>query len=64
MDDFIKLVKKILIVLLALWVAFIIFRIIVVGISVAFAMVWALSPIWITLIIVYIVLTVVGKKKK
>ncbi|MBR4588899.1 MAG: hypothetical protein IKO30_11395 [Lachnospiraceae bacterium] len=64
MDDFIKLVKKILIVLLALWVAFIIFRIIVVGVSVAVAMVWALSPIWITLIIVYIVLTVVGKKKK
>ena len=64
MDDFIKLVKKILIVLLALWVAFIIFRIIVVGVSLAFAMVWALSPIWITLIIVYIVLIVVGKKKK
>ena len=64
MDDFIKLTKKILIFLLALWVAFIIFRIIFVGIHVALAMVWALSPIWIAAIVVYVILVFAGKKKK
>ena len=64
MNDFVGLVKKILYVLLAIWVAFIIFKIIQVGISVALGLALKLLPILILLVGLYIVVTVVGKKKK